>query len=215
MSLFLARVLWLQGFSDRAMRAAESGVEDARTANHAVSLCYALAHAACPLALLTGDLAAAEHYSTMLLDHSTRHALALWRACGRSFQGVLVIRRGDVLIGLRLLRAGFDEFGDAAVFRLIAFLMAEALGRAAERRRARRDRGGDRAFRAHQRALGSGRVSARQGRAPTVAGRARSGGGRGSFSASARLGAPTRCVVLGTPRCHEPRPPAARPGPRR
>jgi len=132
MSLFLARVLWLQGFSDRAMRAAESGVEDARTANHAVSLCYALAHAACPLALLTGDLAAAEHYSTMLLDHSTRHALALWRACGRSFQGVLVIRRGDVLIGLRLLRAGFDEFGDAAVFRLIAFLMAEALGRAGQ-----------------------------------------------------------------------------------
>jgi predicted ATPase len=81
---------------------------------------------------LTGDLAAAEHYTTMLLDHSTRHALALWRACGRSFQGVLVIRRGDVLIGLRLLRAGFDEFGEAAVFRFIALLMAEALGRAGQ-----------------------------------------------------------------------------------
>jgi predicted ATPase len=45
---------------------------------------------------------------------------------------VLVIQRGDVITGLRLLRAGFDEFGEAgsAVFRLIAFLMAEALGRA-------------------------------------------------------------------------------------
>jgi predicted ATPase len=83
---------------------------------------------------LTGDLAAAEHYRTMLLDHSTRHALALWRAWGRSFQGVLVIQRGDVITGLRLLRAGFDEFGEAgsAVFRLIAFLMAEALGRAGQ-----------------------------------------------------------------------------------
>jgi predicted ATPase/DNA-binding winged helix-turn-helix (wHTH) protein len=132
MSLFLARVLWLQGFPDQATRAAHSSVEDARAANHIISLCVALAHAACPLALLTGDLAAAEHYGTMLLDHSTRHALAHWRACGRSFQGVLVIQRGDVITGLRLLRAGFDEFGEAgsAVFRLIAFLMAEALGRA-------------------------------------------------------------------------------------
>ena len=64
----------------------------------------------------------------------SRHALALWRACSRSFQGVLVIQRGDVITGLRLLRAGFDEFGEAEsnVFRLIAFLMAEALGRAGQ-----------------------------------------------------------------------------------
>jgi predicted ATPase len=83
---------------------------------------------------LTGNLAAAEHYVTMLLDHSTRHALALWRACGRSLQGVLVIQRGDVITGLRLLRAGFDEFDEAgsAVLRSIALLMAEALGRAGQ-----------------------------------------------------------------------------------
>jgi predicted ATPase len=132
MSLFLARVLWLQGLPDQATRAAHSSVEDARTANHTISLCQALAHAACPLALLTGDLAAAERYSTMLLDHSTRFALAFWRAWGRSFQGVLVIQRGDVITGLRLLHAGFDEIGEAgfAIFRLIAILMAEALGRA-------------------------------------------------------------------------------------
>jgi predicted ATPase len=114
------------------MRAAESCAEDARTANHALSLCYALAHAACPLALLTGDLAAAEHYGTMLLDYSTRHELGRWRTCGPSFQGVLVIQRGDVITGLRLLRAGFDEIGEVgfSILRLIAILMAEALGRA-------------------------------------------------------------------------------------
>jgi predicted ATPase len=134
MSVFLARVLWLQGFPDQATRAAHSSVEDARAANHTISLCQVLAHAACPLALLTGDLAAAEHYVTMLLDHSTRHALAHWRACGRSFHGVLVIQRGDVIAGLQLLRAGFDEFGEAgsAVLRLIAFLLAEALGYAVQ-----------------------------------------------------------------------------------
>src|SRR5260370_32310607 len=132
MRVFLARVLWLQGFPDQATRAAHSTVEDAHAANHTISLCQALAHAACPLALLTGDLAAAEHYSTMLLDHSARFALAFWRAWGRSVQGVLVIQRGDIITGLRLLRAGFDEIGEAgfAIFRLIAILMAEALGRA-------------------------------------------------------------------------------------
>jgi predicted ATPase len=132
--VFLARVLWLQGFPDQATRAAHSSAENARAANHTISLCYALAHAACPLALLTGDLAAAEHYGTMLLDHSTRHALGRWRACGRSFQGVLVIQRGDVITGLRLLRAGLDEFGEAgsSLLQFLAFLMADALGRAGQ-----------------------------------------------------------------------------------
>ena len=108
-------------------------MEDAHAANHTISLCLALAYAACPLALSTGDLAAAEHYSTMLLDHSTRHALALWHACGRSFQGVLLIQRGDLSTGLRLLRACFDEPGAAgAVPRFFTFRMAEALGRAGQ-----------------------------------------------------------------------------------
>src|SRR5216683_5232397 len=116
------------------MRTAHSAVEEAQTANHTISLCQVLAHAACPLALLTGDLAAAEHYVSMLLDHSTRHALAHWRACGRSFQGVLVIQRGDVITGLRLLRASFDEFGKAGsgLLPFLALLMAEALGRAGQ-----------------------------------------------------------------------------------
>ena len=109
--VFLARILWVQGFPDQAMRAAQSTVEEARAANHAISLCYALAQAACPIAVLVGDLAAAEHYVGMLLDHSTRHALPLWHAWGRSHQAVLVIHRGDVITGLRLLRTAFDELG--------------------------------------------------------------------------------------------------------
>ena len=47
---------------------------------------------------------------------------------------MLVIQRGDVTTGLQLLRAGFDEIGEArsAVLRLIELLMAEALGRAGQ-----------------------------------------------------------------------------------
>src|SRR5205085_6670404 len=130
---YLARILWLQGLPDQAMRTAQSGVADARATNHAMSLCQALAVAACPIALWVGDLAAAEHYVETLLDHSTRHALARWRAFGRSYQGVLAIQRGNLGIGLRLVRAGFDEPGAAeSILRFFTFLMAEALGRAGQ-----------------------------------------------------------------------------------
>jgi predicted ATPase/DNA-binding winged helix-turn-helix (wHTH) protein len=129
----LARVLWLQGLPEQAMRTAESSVAAARTTNHAMSLGQALALAACPIALFTGDLSAAGHYAEMLVDHSTRHTLARWRAWGLCHQGVLAVRRGDFSNGLRLLRAGFDEPGAAGtVPEFFTFLMADALGRAGQ-----------------------------------------------------------------------------------
>jgi predicted ATPase len=124
---FLARVLWLQGLPDQAMRTAESSVAEARAANHVLSLGQALAVAACPIALWNGDLAAAEHYVEMLLDHSTRHAAERWRAFGRCYEGMLVIRGGDVSTGLRLLRTALSEPGGAgSVPRLISFLVSTA-----------------------------------------------------------------------------------------
>jgi predicted ATPase len=132
--VFLAWTLWLQGFQDRAMHAVRSSLEDARVADDALSLCFALARGASPIALLMGDLAAAEHYVEVLLHSSTRHALAYWRAIGRGQQGVLAIRRGDPVSGMRLLHAGFDDLGghNSVVVRLVEFLIAEALGRAGQ-----------------------------------------------------------------------------------
>lgn len=40
--MILARVLWLQGFPEQAMQTAQANVEEARTVDHAVSLCNAL-----------------------------------------------------------------------------------------------------------------------------------------------------------------------------
>jgi hypothetical protein len=68
--LSLARILWLQGLPDQAMRTVESSLAEARATNHTISLCQALAHAACPIALFRDDLAGAEHYVESLLDHS-------------------------------------------------------------------------------------------------------------------------------------------------
>ena len=60
--VYFARILWLLGFPEQAMRAAKSGVEDAHAANHAMTLCSALVQAAYPITLWMGDLVAAEHY---------------------------------------------------------------------------------------------------------------------------------------------------------
>jgi len=130
----LTRILWLQGFPDQAMRAAETSIADARAANHANSLCYALSQGACPIALLVGDLVAAEDWLKVLLDQATRRALELWHAWGHCYRGALIIRRGDGVTGLRLLREGYDELAKArfATLRLIAFQMAEALGHAGQ-----------------------------------------------------------------------------------
>ena len=92
----LRRVLWLQGFSEQAAHAAETSVAEAHEAGHAVSLCLALALAACPIALWVGDLAGAAHYARMLLDHSREHSLPLWREFGARFQRVVVIKGGEL-----------------------------------------------------------------------------------------------------------------------
>jgi predicted ATPase len=105
----LARVLWLQGFSDRAVRAAETSIEEAQATGHALSLCYALALAACPIALWAGNLTTAALYTGMLVDTSRRHDLALWSTYGSRFQMAVVLMGGDIVAGLQLLDTGLAE----------------------------------------------------------------------------------------------------------
>jgi predicted ATPase/DNA-binding SARP family transcriptional activator len=109
--MILARILWLQGFPDQALRTAQENVEDARAIDHALSLCYAL-EAACLVPLWIADLPAAERSVAMLLDHSARHALTVWHARGRCLNGVLLIKRGEIGGGLPLLRGALEELGE-------------------------------------------------------------------------------------------------------
>jgi tetratricopeptide (TPR) repeat protein len=131
--VLLAWILWLQGFPEQSIRAAENSVEDARAANHVPSLCYALSQATCPIALLIGAVASAESYVEQLVDQSTRHSLPFWAALSRSNRAVLLIKRGDLDAGLRLLRACYDELGEGRVvwqrITLRDAITAEALGR--------------------------------------------------------------------------------------
>jgi predicted ATPase/DNA-binding winged helix-turn-helix (wHTH) protein len=111
--VFLARILWLQGFPDQAMRISQGILEDTRAIDHTVSLCYALCVAACSVPLFVGDLVAVERSVAMLLDYSAKHVLVFWHAWGRCLEGTLFIKRGDVETGLPLLRTALDELREA------------------------------------------------------------------------------------------------------
>jgi len=66
----------------------------------------------------------------MLIDYAGRHALDIWHLYGKGFRGQLLIGRGDIDVGLRLLGAAIDELRKAKFVQyLTAFLgaFAEAL----------------------------------------------------------------------------------------
>jgi predicted ATPase/DNA-binding winged helix-turn-helix (wHTH) protein len=106
---YLARILWLQGFPDQAMRVAQAGVEEARILNHANSLCMALCDGPCAVAALSGDQKLLEDSTALLLDCAEKHGLGMWHAYGVAFRGLLAVKRGDWVQGLRLLRQVLDD----------------------------------------------------------------------------------------------------------
>ncbi|MBV9246547.1 MAG: winged helix-turn-helix domain-containing protein [Methylobacteriaceae bacterium] len=129
--VFLSRTQWLLGLPEMAMQTARDGVEKALTAGKAENTCFALALAACPIAIWTGDLGAAEQYVEMLLDQATACGLAVWNIWGCCHQGVLVVKRGDTRTGLQPLLAGLQQARrPVSATRSFTFLptMAEALG---------------------------------------------------------------------------------------
>ena len=131
----LARILWLQGFPDQASSTARLAVDEAEATGHALSLCHALAQAACPVATLNGDVEAAEGYTAVLLNHARELGLAGWIARSHCFQGVMLIMRRDFAAGLPLLREALDELregGAAPGYPAFLALLARGLGLAGQ-----------------------------------------------------------------------------------
>ncbi len=74
----LARILWLQGFPDRATAALDQAIDAARRVDHWFSLYYTLCLAGFQLALWTGDLRRTRTYLYMTAASA---AVDRWRAC--------------------------------------------------------------------------------------------------------------------------------------
>ena len=111
--MVLARILWLQGFPEQALRKAQENVEDARRVDHALSLCGAL-ELPCLVAIWSGDLPVAERSVTALLDYSARHALAVRHRGARAFHGALLITRGEMDGGLEILSTALAELRETS-----------------------------------------------------------------------------------------------------
>jgi predicted ATPase/DNA-binding winged helix-turn-helix (wHTH) protein len=105
---YAPKILWLQGLPDTAIRAARSVVDDAVAVGHALSLCLALVQAACPVALLVGDIKEVKRSVDILLNTATTHAIDLWHIEGGCFEGAVLVRNGDSHEGQRVLLTAMD-----------------------------------------------------------------------------------------------------------
>jgi predicted ATPase/DNA-binding winged helix-turn-helix (wHTH) protein len=132
---FQARILWLQGHAEQALRVVAHNIEEGNVIGQALSFCSVLGQGACPIAFWAGDLDAAERYAAMLLDHTERHPIRLWNIWARCFLGLVIAERGDIDAGLRPLRGGLELAGEAKFLpRFLLFLgeLAVYLGQAGE-----------------------------------------------------------------------------------
>jgi predicted ATPase/DNA-binding winged helix-turn-helix (wHTH) protein len=104
----LANVLWLQGQPDKAVAMAQRQLEEARAAHHALALCNAVVHTTCPIAMLTGDITAADRMLVGIQAHVAEHAMMIWSAMARSLRGEWLLQIGDAS-GLTILKTALDE----------------------------------------------------------------------------------------------------------
>src|SRR5262249_22783835 len=132
---FQARILWLQGFADQALRLAAHNIEEGLALGHALTFCSVLGQAACPIAFLAGDLDSAARYGAMLSEHTERYPARLWQLWARCFSGMVMLKGGDTAGGLAVLRGELQQAGEARFlprFLLPLGELAAALGAAGE-----------------------------------------------------------------------------------
>jgi predicted ATPase/DNA-binding winged helix-turn-helix (wHTH) protein len=104
-----ARVLWLQGFTHQALADIQETVAYAQAIDHRLSLANVLAEAACPVALLAGDLDLADYYIVLLREQTRAQALDVWNTYAECFHGESLLGRGAHAEGLAALQSGLHR----------------------------------------------------------------------------------------------------------
>jgi len=124
----LARILWLQGYQDRAVTLAEEGVAHGTSLNYPPALCYVLVYAACPIAFWTGDMSAARRYVDLLLEQSKNLSYGYWQSWCQCFQRALDLGKdGTVGFADRLLKLRTCALG-ALYLDMLSTLREEVAG---------------------------------------------------------------------------------------
>ncbi|WP_118138575.1 winged helix-turn-helix domain-containing protein [Oceanicella sp. SM1341] len=105
----LAWVSWLLGSPDTARRHAHEALAHARAISHVNSEIFALAEGCCPIALLTGDMAALAVAVEALEGADRGCSVPIWSATGQVFRGLLSVRRGRYGQGIAEMTAGLES----------------------------------------------------------------------------------------------------------
>jgi predicted ATPase/DNA-binding winged helix-turn-helix (wHTH) protein len=100
----LARVLWLRGYPDRAVEAANRLITESAAYPDVVTFCIALIWGV-SVFQWTGDWETVEESSERLIDHAARHALEPYRAVGLGLKGEVLVNRGEAARGIDLLQS--------------------------------------------------------------------------------------------------------------
>ena len=95
MRIILARVAWMQGFPEKAATLARQAIELA-TDDSAFSLCQAFVLAGIPIALWSGDDAAALSMTGTLAEQGSRYSLGFWQSWVPAFHALLQHRAGAI-----------------------------------------------------------------------------------------------------------------------
>ncbi len=136
----LARLVWMQGDVDHAMRLAAQAVESARRGGSALALCVVLGAAAVPIALRHGDHDIISDYLATLRSAAEANGFDIWLDHAECLAGQFDMQAGHPGAGLARLEPALRRIEASGFRRLLAPLVvayAEGLtrtGRAAEAR---------------------------------------------------------------------------------
>ena len=128
-----ALLLWLLGFTDRALKRANDAVALATKLDHPYSMAYALFHAGV-LHLWRREGELAENCAQAVLDIAEEHEFQVWRAVATCLHGAALARMGRAEEGLAQVRQGIDSYqglNTPPVFwPLLLYIQAEVCGQA-------------------------------------------------------------------------------------
>ncbi|SOE95693.1 Predicted ATPase [Burkholderia sp. D7] len=121
----LARVTWALGDTAGAMLLAGEALEAALQHDFELVTCYVLGDVFVPLALLTGERAAAERGLAILKGISSRVSLSIWHTCCACYDEYLFSLSGEHPCRLAQFRSALDELRDIDFLAQLTMLLCQ------------------------------------------------------------------------------------------
>ena len=121
----LARVLWVQGETQEALRLAHRALDAALEYEHDMVTCYVLVEALIPIALLMRDPAVAGHGIAMLRTRASHAGFAIWATCCDCYEEYLRSMSDEGQDRLPQFRASLDALRKSSFLAPLTLLLAQ------------------------------------------------------------------------------------------